>query len=302
MCIIVDPYRTIGTDTMENLNHRPLLAEDNIIPMGQLVKKMLMVHDCAPLTQVQRLQYEAIDDPSGIIGIKHRCHEKRVFSVMGSFRGFIASTGPSTRAIVAKMDAVSIWSKALLDKFRNDLASANFESDTLLGAILDSDSATLDNACFSHVSNVRWQPNPAWSRLSITNPIFRELMSDTMRRLQTPQVVDSKETISQLIQLKGIDHKRLRMKMGIASPQARPGDLLCSIPGIRHCVTVRPTDENFQIFGTSLLVKDVDGVPTNYEKEILQLQRGDRGGLDYDDKHQQLEIRMDARTLFVLLP
>lgn len=284
---------------MECLNDGRLLAEENIVPMGQLIKNMLMGHECGPLDQVRRIQYEAQDDSLGPIDVDlpkyGQIHHKKVFRMKSSLLGFIASTDPSTRDIVAKMAAVSVWNGALLKNFPEDLGPATSQSNALLRGILDSNNATMDNLCFGPVSNVRWRPF-----LFAYKTLYNEVGTGRARKLQTAEVIESEKEISQLIQLTGVKNGQPGRKMGIASPQARPGDLVCSIPGVKHCVTVRlsglPVDgylEDFpglrmQILGTSLLVGDTTGVLNNH------------GPQDYNVE-SSLEIMMDARTLFVLL-
>lgn len=232
---------------MEYLNHRRLIEGEGIVPMGQLIKIMLMGHDCGPLQQVQRLHYGpggAQDESLGIIDDDYQrdnyVQDKRVFCIPGSFLGFIASTGPSIRDIVTKMDAVSIWHKALLRNFPLDLGPATFESNKLLRAILDSHPEALDNHCFSHASSVQWRPLIQDYRL-VHNVIHNDIESGKVRALQDIQAIKSNTNDAQLIQLMAAQETRFRRKMGIAAPEARPGDLIYSISGVKHCVTLRLT-------------------------------------------------------------
>lgn len=99
---VVLTRHTSGTDTMECLNDWGLLTEDEIVPMGQLIKSMLMGEDCCPLDQVRRLHYEAKADSVTFIDEDDQewpyiRNKKKVFHVTGFMVGFIASTGPSTR-------------------------------------------------------------------------------------------------------------------------------------------------------------------------------------------------------------
>ncbi|KAJ4414465.1 hypothetical protein N0V82_007914 [Gnomoniopsis sp. IMI 355080] len=125
----------IWTDTMEYLNGRSLLTAEDIVPMGQLIKTMLMGENCCPLDQVRRLHYEPKADSVPFIdqeyGSDRHIHNKKVFHVTGFMVGFIASTGPSTREIVANMDAVSVWQRALLNNFPSNLE--DFISESRIG-------------------------------------------------------------------------------------------------------------------------------------------------------------------------
>lgn len=297
---------------MECLNNGRLVQGEDIVPMGQLIKIMLMGHDCVPLQQVQRLHYGTQDESLGRIDDDYQqdnyVHDKRVFCVQGSFVGFIASTGPSARDIVAKTDAASTWRKALLKSFPDDLGPATFESYKLMGAILDSTPETLDNYCLSRVSCVQWRPYiRRQSRHSRANAIYNDIKSGKVRRLQKLQATRGESDSPQLIQLMAAHNTLLRRKMGLASPEARPGDLIYSIPGIKHCVTVRLTggtvkqplsNLRMQIFGTSRLpVLDEGGL---IGPQILQGQRS-RDVYENRDLTKNLEIKMDAHTLFVLL-
>lgn len=295
---------------MECLNYEKLLGKDEIVPMGQLIETMLMGHDCGPLDQVPRLQYEAQEDLFGLID-EDKLSDPRannhgnVFCVNSFFLGFIASTGPSTRAIVAQMDAVSVWKRLLLIHFPNNLGIAAYQSNALLRNILDSNRATMDNLCFGHVSTVRWRPD--WSRRhGDYKPLWDEVTSGRATQRPTIEAIVSEEDISQLIQLRESNLGQLPRKMGIASPQARPGDLVYSIPGVKHCVTVRissVTDSwtvrnvRLQIFGTSLLVKDVADVPFDNPEQSLH----GREEIKDDNTSLPSELKMDPLTIFALI-
>lgn len=294
---------------MEYLNHRRLIEGEGIVRMGQLIKIMLMGHDCGPLHQVERLHYGPQDESPGIIDDDYHnsnyIHDKRVFCVQGSFLGFIASTGPSTRDIVAKMDAVSVWHKALLRNFPHDLGPATFESNKLLRAILDSTDAALENHCLNHVNSVQWRPLIR-EHYRQQNVIYNEIKSGRVRALQDLQATKSNSNDSQLIQLMAAQQTRYRRKMGIAAPEARPGDLIYSIPGVKHCVTLRLTggtaeyplsNLRLQVYGTSRLVGDEAGL---VDPDSLRGQSS-RDVYENPELIWSLEIKMDARTLFVLL-
>lgn len=298
----------IGTEIMEYLNHRRLIEGQDIVPMGQLIKIMLMGHDCGPLQQVQRLHYRAQDESSHLIANyegRNDVHDKRVFCVQGSFLGFIASTGPSTRDVVANMDAVSTWHKALLRNFPDDLGPATFESNKLMRAILDSTHETVDNYCLSHVSCVQWRPSI--EEYPKRNVIYDDIKWCRVQGLQNLQATRGESNNTQLIQLMAAQDTRLRRKMGFASPEARPGDLIYLIPGVEHCVTVRLTggtmdsplsNLRMQICGTSRLpLVDIAG---QIELQSLQGQRS-RDVYENHSLVKSLEIKMDARTLFILL-
>lgn len=292
---------------MEYLNCRRLIQGEHIVPMAQLIKIMLMGHDCGPLQQVQRLHYGIQDEQLGIIDDDYEKQgwepDQRVFSVQGLFLGFIVSTGPSTRDIVAKMEAVSTWHKTLLQNFPDELGPATLESNTLLRTILDSTIETLDNCCLSLVSSVQWRP--MIRKQAPRNVICNDIDSGWVQAMQNSLAIRRDSHTHQLIQLKPAYNFQLRRKMGIASPEARPGDLVYPIPGVKHCVTIRLTggtmqwpmsNLRMQVFGTCRLLFDKD---SPLEPQSVQWQNTrDRYGSIFI---QSLEVKMDARTLFILL-
>lgn len=266
-----NPVRS-GTDTMEFLNGRRLLAQGDIVPMGKLLKETLMGHDCTPLDQVVRPRYDRTTDPKTLIENNGTIH-KKVFEIRGHILGSITSIGPSARAIVAKMDAVSAWQSALLDNFSQDLGSATEESNLLLGAVLESDDSALDSMCHSQVSNVRWVP-----KLPGLPGQYGAVLRATLYRMLLTKVAESSEygfvekktgsidsTNAQLYQMRGLnDRELLPFKKGnrIAASATRRYNLLCCEnqaqggSSIELCrgFSIRGTDEDanfWDVFGNS---------------------------------------------------
>lgn len=293
-----------GTDTMEFLNGRRLLAQGDIVPMGQLLKEMLMGRDCTPLDQVLCPSYDPTLEPTTLIE-NNGTFDKKVFEVQGYFLGSIASVGPSTRAIVAEMSAVSAWHSALVNNFGATLGEATRENKKLLRTILDSDDSALDRMCHSHISNIRWV-----SKVGFLNTDYvKRRLYETLRGRgvgfpdndfceNNAKIIDS--TYTQLYQMRGVYQDEVLWKTGIVSLQAQPGDIVCCITKLRHNVVIRlgqATDGGYsermqmQIFGTSLRTEDVAGAAADSERCISYLKKRGFG----------LEIKMDARTLFVLI-
>lgn len=299
---------------MELINDWRLLTADEIVPMAKLIKNMLMGRDSCPLDQVRRLQYEPRVDSLTFIDEDEsngEIHNKKVFRVTGFTVGLVASIGPSTREIVAKMHAVSLWHRALLDNFPGDLGSATYESNMLLGKILNLDDTALKSMCFGHRSNVRWRP-PFYQYKHI--PVNNDIQSGLVQRLQARKaaIAEGEKGTTQLMQLRRLCGRQLRWKTGIASPQARPGDLVCWVSGIRHCVTLRLNigsnpryggNTQMQVAGTAVLGENVAGAAVDHDGRILQSQK-EGSGFETPcswDSSLKLDIKMDARTLFLLL-
>lgn len=179
---------------------------------------------------------------------------------------------------------------------------------------MDSNDAALDSMCFAHMSNVRWRPRICDRSI----PLYQDLDTGRVQQLQESggkaALVESEKGTPRMMQLRGMCGEQLHWKTGIASPQARPGDLVLWVFGIKHCVTIRldiasDSDQcrhtRMQIIGTAVLGEDVAGAAVNHVGRIMQL--NEEGSRRYPPQNWgrrcqdiSMDIRMDARTLFLL--
>ncbi|RYO97522.1 hypothetical protein DL766_009785 [Monosporascus sp. MC13-8B] len=294
----------IWTDTMEFMNWRGLLPESELVEFGKLVKRLLMGTQCGPLQQALR-PYQPEKDSALVIEDHGDSRNPKVFQQSAFVLGCVSRVGPSTTETIASLQKVDEWAGEVQVAFRDELGNAHRESNTLIGAILELDEATLETMCSSHTSTVRWRGNLARCFHGPileggpyeTKPDHYGMMYNHTRKLTTHQA----DRNTHLYLIKNPWGGTTQWKMGIASSQIQQGDLICWIKGIPKAVAIRVHEMNWlaynswydvkmQIIGTALVTEDVAGVQEGHSRRL---------GSFGNDK--VLPIKMDARTLFVLL-
>lgn len=280
----------VWTDTMKFMNGRGLLPRSDVIPFGRLVKKMLIGNDQGPLEQVlrpnkpQSNSTPTIDESDG----------QGVFQLDTYIVGCVRAIGPSTMEIIGSLSKTDQWAKQIQENFREELGEAYRENDMLMQAILGSDKDRLATTCFSHVSCVYWVGGFHNYRDCRYVPLMSQLRASAStwhRRedsMSKSPVTTGDPYLFQIIN-PGLGIK-LPWKLGLASSQARPGDLICWTEGTKKAIVVRGEETKLQVIGTALVTEDVTS-PDLYD--FSQRSRW--------LKDDMLTIKMDASAIYVLL-
>ncbi|KAK5628556.1 hypothetical protein RRF57_004271 [Xylaria bambusicola] len=282
----------VWVDTMEFMNRRKLLQPEEIVDIGSLVKSLLMDSDCTPLRQsLGTFQ----PDTSSTLLIEDM-NSAKVFDLRGYILGYVCYVGPPTSYLVGDLDSVDEWETFIQYNFRHELGEAHRDNNYLLEALLGATESKLDDICSNHISTVRWksQLDKDWPEQHTYRQVISEIKNS-----------DSNETASNMIPFQISEspksfqiHTRRSgytpWKMGIASRLVQKGDLICCVPGIESIMVVKVHEMDFfganlQIFGTGKVVDNLVGYKWDKSRQDRQIPR------------DGLSIKMDARTLFVLL-
>ncbi|RYP71291.1 hypothetical protein DL771_004868 [Monosporascus sp. 5C6A] len=312
----------VWTDTMEFMNRQGLLPESELVEFGKLVKRLLMGTQCGPLQQALR-PYQPDEDSALVIEDDGHSRNPKVFQQSAFLLGCVSHVGPSTTESIASLQKVDEWARKVQVAFRDELGYAHQESNTLIGAILESDEETLETMCSSHISTVRWRGRLAerYQEAILEGSPYETCKAGpyvTGKRHVRKPARHHADRDSHLFLIRNPRRRTTQWKMGIASSQVQQGDLICWIKGIPKAIAIRvhemqpsgtPTsmqmsaygihsvgtayeiiNMKMQIIGTAVVTEDVAGV-----------QEGHSRRLESFISDEVCPIKMDARTLFVLL-
>ncbi|KAH8199451.1 hypothetical protein TruAng_006389 [Truncatella angustata] len=291
----------VWTDVMQFINQQEKLSESEILSFGALVKLLLLGQDNTAVFQVLRPDGETHDQSMYTVGSS----DPKVFKIKGSVIGKIEYVGTSVTNMFANLENEIVWRGKVQTNYPDALGRAGLESRKLLHAIFH---APQKQAYFNHVSALHWvervssRPNGISATKDEEESALSHYLRTNASRRKNEQVkdtlsIDPVHNEPRLIQLRS-RNPAMSCKMGIASCQAKEGDLVVRVPNIDHAVIVRPHTQGstqtssvkLQVYGTALLTE-----------EVAQNHVDNKRDLEGIDGRDSLTIQMDAATLFVLL-
>jgi hypothetical protein len=287
----------VWIDTMEFMNKRNLLEEKEIVEFGCLVRSLLIEPNCTPLWQ----SLESFEPKASSTRLIEDMQSARVFHMRGYILGYVCYVGPSISSIVGDLNKIDEWEEYIQLNFKDELAGAYHDSNYLLEAIIGSSETQLTSTCSSNISTVRWRGDlgQPWYHSAYSFSI--NLMKEFNPGIEAAQKISSNPArghipgapvLFQIYEPCGVSTP---WKVGISTRLVQTGDLIYCVPGVKQVLIIRvhTIDESFaklQIFGTGMVFDDVVGYKWDVERKDRRL------------THETTEIKMDARTLFALLP
>ncbi|KAL5090227.1 hypothetical protein Trisim1_004747 [Trichoderma cf. simile WF8] len=285
----------VWKDTMEFMNKWNLFKDESqILPMGTLVKSLLMANHSDPLSQLSKEHKDQVDSTQLIDNPKNPL----VFRLKAAAIGCIVCVGPSPSDVVSGPDEATRWRTATQRLFPADeLGSAHQEYDKLLHALLESDESEIEKACFNRPSPVVWEQGNTlgWQshNLESVQDYFRWVhqvtKTTTFKWKQKPQEVTDRLAPVQPRLYLAKDGNRTQRKMGLASSLVQQNDVVFRVPSAKRALLVRVVQEEkskskARVVGTALTTKDMcSSTPDN----------------DYTG--WTTTVHLDAGTLFMLL-
>lgn len=284
----------IWTDTMEFVNRRGLVQDTQLIAFGRLVKFLLMGTECDPWSQIARPSADENGQQSRLIDDSITPNRSKVFEIKGSAFGCIEYLGPSAAEIVADLSKERNWGESTQRLYQKQLGSAQHESRMLIRAILDASRDQVSKFCHNYVSSVIWKPSSGGTN-AVDSYIKRNPPGQNNKTAAASSESDGGSD-PYLYQLYNWFSREMPWKMGVASARAQRGDILCSINGVRKAVVVRvhrskngyQSSIKFQIYGTAKVTGHM-------------VQSSEVGKDPFAQCGEDMALKMDARTLFVLL-
>ncbi|KAK2601599.1 hypothetical protein QQS21_004834 [Conoideocrella luteorostrata] len=279
----------IWTDIMEFVNGRRLLPDSDVISFGKLVKFLLMGATCDPWQQItSKSTIGDVQQRIGLIDDSTTPNDLRVFNIKANVFGQIKYIGPTVSEIVGDLARENEWAMSSQQVFRDDLGAAQRENRMLLRAVLDVNNAELPDLCHNHASSVVWNLRD-----------YHHAVNSYIQRCPLDQnntVIRDTGSSSDphLYQAANRRRGQTQWKMGVASRQAEVGDMLCWIKGLRKAAVVsvlrRLNDctTQLRIVGTAMAAEDMAGNPSKIDRSLPRFT-------------DEMELKMDARTIFVLL-
>lgn len=289
----------VWKDTMVFMNCWGLFREESqILPIGALVKSLLMANHSDPLSQISRDHEDRVDSTQLI----DNPNSVFVFNLKAVVLGCIIHVGPLAIDIISKPSEALDWRSATQRLFpANERGSAHWEHDRLLRALLESDESEIEMTCFNRPSVVIWEAhndsekNPKSARdyvqkfrgntgtIASTLPLVPQHTTDRLSSVQ-PRLYLAKSWAF------GTERK-----MGIASGLVQPGDLVCWVRSSKRALLGRVIDQgswNFQlrVFGTALATEDVCRSAPDYAQRWNSLKN-----------EWSMEVQLDLGTVFMLL-
>ncbi|KAF6828235.1 HET domain-containing protein [Colletotrichum plurivorum] len=290
----------VWVDTMEFMNSRNLFSngrETEVVEMGGLVKSLLMDPYTSPLQQLLR-PFVPRPDPRLIIQTRPEdAGNAQAFLFKAYILGVIHSIGPSTTEVISNPARAQQWSGTINNAFRDDLASARQEDTKLLSTIRTLGDRKVSTMCSSQMGLFRWRAYPlnSTTRKGPFSTFFPARYTEGNEALESKPRSGAPGD-AYLYQLSAGPGHKVPRKLGIASSQALPGDLVCWVQGVRRAVVVRmykPQDRHadsmLQVFGTALVTDDVVGTQED------TVERCRLGG------YEETMLKLDPRTIFTLL-
>ncbi|KAF7939705.1 hypothetical protein BELL_1014g00040 [Botrytis elliptica] len=282
----------VWADTMKFLNCDGCLSSDHGIHFGELVKSLLIRANSGPLEQALPLNCSQSIPTLCMEDTKNK--SPRVFGLRGYVVGCIVAVGPCPTEIVPNMQKADQWDSEILQNFPEGLGEAHRESDELINYLLESKNSELESISFSHISSVSWEKSCNYYR----TPEF--VYQCNIKQLQpeysvTSQDISTTAPSSSLFLVKNYYRRETPWKMGIATSQARPGDLVCWISGVSRALLLRKIGSSgnakvWQVFGTALFTQHLDlDDKTRYAADLTSFDK------------ETMDLEVDAATVYVLL-
>ncbi|KAL2144730.1 hypothetical protein VTI28DRAFT_8668 [Corynascus sepedonium] len=295
----------VWKDTMEFMNAWNLFeTESQILPVGALVKSLLMANYTDPWSQILKVHKDQVDWTKLIVDPDR--NNPLVFRLTVVLLGNVRRVGPSAGDIVASPSESLRWRANIQQLFSADeLGSAHQENDRLLRKLLASDESEVAKMCFNRPSIVCWRPNlieyTRWGRYFQSSGQHTWLTTlGSSSRTKTPQITDQSGSAQPRLYMvkNSLDHPTPR-KMGVASGLVRPGDLVCCVKSSKRALVIRAEEESnkytrLRVFGTALTTHDMCG-------SMQDADQVRRGVLLQENVERQVEVELDAGTIFMLL-
>ncbi|KAK2043482.1 HET-domain-containing protein [Colletotrichum somersetense] len=300
----------IWNDTMEFMNKRRLFITDretDIIYIGGLVKALLMGANCSPFRQIAQQVEPQLDSQIIVEDRLEQSSDPRVFHVAVYVLGCISYIGPTAEEIAADLRRTDEWAEQLQENYVSDLGNAHKESNQLMRAVLNASADELQQTCFNCVGLIKscgdFRGVEQYKEINV-----RHLKSSNGGPTATHA---SQNTTSignvNLFQMRNVFHRDLPWKTGVVSGQARPTDLVCWLKGTEKAVVVRLQSRpgyslpTLQVVGTALVAEDMTEAMVDHETLSNRFHLLASLGSNYRSP-KSLNLKMDARTVFVLLP
>jgi hypothetical protein len=289
----------VWKDTMVFMNSRNLFKEDSqILLVGGLVKSLLMANHPDAWSQIRKEHKDEVDTTQLI----EDRNSSLVFCLTAFPLGCIVCIGPSASDVVSSPEDTAEWPIAIQSLFPgNELGSAHWEYDMLLGTLLESDDSKVETMCFNRPSNVVWKEQKSYSET--TESYIQKVENNTsvpLQSLDTPQQgTDGLAPVQPRLYLARNWHTGFtRHKMGVASGLVQLRDLVCWVRSSRRALLVRVVESTdwrstVRVFGTALVTVDMRG-PTPDERQFTER-------WESLENERKLEVQVDAGTIFMLL-
>jgi hypothetical protein len=294
----------VWKDTMEFMNRQNLfIDESQIVPMGALLKSLLMANNADPLSLVMKEHSMNQADSTQLITDPQSYHSFRLEAVP---LGCVMCIGPSASEMVSSPKKVLDWRGAIQRLFpAAELGPARWEHDALLDTLLGSDESEVEKMCFNRPSTVTWQEDSKESYTLSKSPVqnciawaVREV-SFASQPPETPQQApDRLAPVQPRLYLVKNGASRTARKMGVASRLVQPRDLVCAVRSSRRALLVRVVEvgqwkASVRVFGTALATEDLCGVARkcDFAERWTSLKK----------ESDSLNVHVDAGTIFMLL-
>ncbi|KAK4247159.1 heterokaryon incompatibility protein-domain-containing protein [Corynascus novoguineensis] len=295
----------VWKDTMEFMNYRELFeTESQILPVGALVKSLLMANYTDPWSQILKVHEDQVDSTKLIVNPDR--NNPLVFRLTAVLLGCIGRVGPSAGDIVARPSESLRWRANIQQLFSADeLGPAHQENDRLLRILLASDDSEVAKMCFNRPSTVCWKQfrigSTHWGRyFQSPGQQTRLTTLGSSSRTKTPRSTDQSNSVQpRLYMVKGSFYHPTPRKMGVASGLVRPGDLVCYVKSSKRTLLIRAEEESneytsLRVFGTALTTDDMCG-------SIQDADQVRQWRLLKEDVKRRVEVQLDAGTIFMLL-
>ncbi|KAL6823513.1 heterokaryon incompatibility domain-containing protein [Trichoderma camerunense] len=280
----------VWKDTMEFMNKWNLFKDESqILPMGALVKSLLMANHSDPLSQLSKDSTQLIDNPKSPL----------VFHLKAVSVGCIVCAGPSASDIVSRPDDANQWRNATQRLFpAGELGPAHQEYDKMFRALLESDDSAIQKACSNRPSPVIWDEKSAYN-YNCTQPpesvrdyitwVHQVTKTNNLQWSQRQQGVTNRSAPVQPRLYLAKEGNHTQRKMGLASGLVQQNDVVFRVPSAKRALLVRVVQEEkskskARVVGTALTTKDMcSSTP------------------DSDYTGWTTTVHLDAGTLFTLL-
>lgn len=295
----------VWVDTMEFMNSRKMFErESDIMYLGSLLKFLLFgtsftVQEHASKPRGSQPGSKLVEE-----GQKETSNPT-VFHLKGAALGQILSVGPSVQEVAGSLKKVDQWNATMRQSFGDDLGLARQESDLLLETAFSSRGKSLERLSFDQVSQVKWMDQNRSSSEQKGTLMGRYTSGVDLERgtrLVSPQaqrLPSSNGTGSVLCQIRGPRNREM-WRTGLTTSQARQGDVVFWVRGTKKAILLRVEQSSgrdgscsrmLQVCGTAMVSQDITSDRIDHQKRM-----------DLFKKDDELSLRMDAKTIFVLLP